>query len=123
MAALKPKTEKWDGQETTALAKAFLAMDDIAEMKAFFRDLLTETEIVEFGKRFRAARALAAGVPYETIEKETGLSSRTIARVKQWYSQGKGGYRLAMQRIAPKSFAHHHRRLPRKPVCVCGGYA
>ena len=54
MAALKPKTEKWDGQETTALAKAFLAMDDIAEMKAFFRDLLTETEIVEFGKRFRA---------------------------------------------------------------------
>lgn len=67
-------------------------------MKAFLRDLLTESEIVEFGKRFYAARSIAGSTHYAVIEEATGLSSRTIARVKKWYKHGKGGYRLAIAR-------------------------
>ena len=81
-----------------ALARAFLAMKDSGEMKAFMRDLLTESEIIEFSKRFYAARAIAGSTHYSAIEEATGLSSRTIARVKQWYKHGKGGYKLAIKR-------------------------
>ncbi len=89
---------KWEGNNTDALAKALLSMKDSREMKAFLRDLLTESEIIEFGKRFYAARAIAGSTHYAAIEEATGLSSRTIARVKKWYKNGKGGYRLAIKR-------------------------
>ena len=73
-------------------------MKDSGEMKAFMRDLLTESEIIEFSKRFYAARAIAGSTHYSAIKEATGLSSRTIARVKQWYKHGKGGYKLAIKR-------------------------
>jgi uncharacterized protein YerC len=38
------------------------------------------------------------GVPYTVIEKETGLSSRTIARVHKWLKRGKGGYLMMLRR-------------------------
>lgn len=88
----------WDTHDTDALAAAFLAMRNKAEMKAFLRDLLTEGEIIEFAKRFRAARSIAKSIHYAAIEEDTGLSSRTIARVKKWYKHGKGGYRIAIAR-------------------------
>ncbi len=89
---------KWDTNDTTALARAFLSMRDSSEMKAFLRDLLTESEIIEFSKRFYAARAIAGSAHYAAIEEKTGLSSRTIARVKKWFKHGTGGYRLAIKR-------------------------
>lgn len=89
---------KWDTDDTTALVRAFLSMRDSGEMKAFMRDLLTESEIIELGKRFYAARAIAGSTHYAAIEEKTGLSSRTIARVKKWYKHGTGGYRLAIKR-------------------------
>ncbi len=100
---MKRKTVKaakvhWESNDTDALVRAFLAMKNGSEMKAFMRDLLTESEIIEFAKRFRAARSLAKSTHYAAIEEETGLSSRTIARVKKWYKHGKGGYRLAIVR-------------------------
>jgi TrpR-related protein YerC/YecD len=90
--------EKWDNSDVTALARAFLSMRDSGEMKAFMRDLMTEFEIAEFSKRFRAARSLAGSTHYAAIEEATGLSSRTIARVKKWFKHGTGGYRLAIKR-------------------------
>lgn len=89
---------KWNNDDTTALAHAFLSMRDSREMKAFLRDLLTESEIIEFAKRFYAARAIAGSTHYAAIEEATGLSSRTIARVKKWYKHGQGGYQLAVKR-------------------------
>ncbi len=84
--------------DAEALVKAFLSMRDSREMKAFLRDLLTESELVEFAKRFRAARSIAKSIHYAAIQEDTGLSSRTIARVKHWYKNGKGGYQLAVRR-------------------------
>ena len=95
---VKIKEGNWDSLDVTALSRAFLSMRDSAEMKAFLRDLLTESEIIEFGKRFRAARSIAKSIHYDAIIKDTGLSSRTIARVKHWYKHGKGGYKLAIKR-------------------------
>jgi TrpR-related protein YerC/YecD len=81
------------------LYEAILSMQSVDEAHSFFRDLLTETEIREFAERWKAARMLAARVPYVEITKTTGLSSTTVARVARWVKKGTGGYRLAMKRL------------------------
>ena len=85
-------------KEIDDLYGAILKLDSIDECRRFFRDLLTETEIKEFAERWKVARLLAEGIPYSKIEEETGLSSRTIARVGRWLKRGKGGYALAIKK-------------------------
>ena len=82
-----------------AMYAAVLSLESTKEAKAFFRDLLTETEIREFAERWKAARMLASGVPYTEIIRQTGLSSTTVARVARWVKKGTGGYRLALKRV------------------------
>ena len=78
---------------------AITRLESLEECRKFLRDLLTETEIREFAERWKVARMLSQGVPYTTIEEETGLSSRTIARVHKWLKQGKGGYTMMLKRL------------------------
>ena len=86
--------------QINSLVTALLAIKNQAEMKKFLRDLLTEEEIIEFGKRWQAAQMLNAQIPYSEIVKKTGLSSTTVARVAKWLKKGKGGYRLVLGRLA-----------------------
>jgi len=96
---------KWDNSKTEDLMKAILALKSTKEAKKFFRDLLTEQEIIEFGKRWQVAQMLSNRIPYPLIRKETGLSPTTIARVSKWLNRGKGGYKLILQRL------HHYNQL------------
>ena len=89
---------KWDNQNTEDLLQAVLFLTDVNEAKRFFRDLLTEEELIEFGKRSQAARMLDQKNTYSQIEKETGLSSKTIARVAKWLNNGQGGYKLMLNK-------------------------
>lgn len=95
---------KWDNKATQDLFLAILALKSLDEAKQFFRDLLTEQEIIEFGKRWQAAKMLNKNIAYSKIEKETGLSSTTVARVAKWLNKGMGGYKLMLKRLA----SHHH---------------
>ncbi|MBU6390168.1 DNA-binding transcriptional regulator [Patescibacteria group bacterium] len=95
----KSKGGNWDNSNTAFLCRAFLAMKNEIEMKSFLRDLLTENEIIELGHRIRAAELLKADIYYDAIAHETGLSSRTIARVKKWLKGNGGGYRTALARV------------------------
>ena len=96
--------KKFNNSITKNLFRAILALKNINEANNFFRDLLTEQEIIEFGKRWQAAQMLNARTVYSSIEKKTGLSSRTIARISRWLNKGAGGYRLILQRLN----SHHH---------------
>jgi TrpR-related protein YerC/YecD len=80
------------------LYAAILSLRNLGEAKSFFRDLLTEGEIKEFAERWKVATMLARKVPYRSIIDETGLSSRTVARVARWVNKGMGGYRLVLKR-------------------------
>lgn len=84
--------------DVTALLDVVLKLTSTQEARAFFRDLLTEQEIVEFALRWKVVRLLNEGVPYTTIQKETGVSSTTIARISKWLQGGKGGYRTMLGR-------------------------
>ncbi len=102
----------WNNPDTQKLFNAILALKTQDEAKRFFRDLLTEAEIVEFAKRFQAAQMLENNIPYSTIEKQTGLSSTTVARVAKWLNRGMGGYKLILERL--KLNHHTQNSLSRK---------
>ncbi len=96
--------------KTEDLVEALLSLETTDEAQRFLRDLLTEAEIAEFGNRFCAAQMLSAKLPYSAIEKETGLSSTTVARVSKWLNFGKDGYKTIIARLnsVPLSAKHHH---------------
>lgn len=90
---------KWDNADARRLFQAILRLKDLDEARRFLRDLLTEKEIIEFAARWKVARMLARKVSYTEIEKETGMSSTTIARIHKWLKRGMGGYRLMLERV------------------------
>ncbi|MBI5464345.1 MAG: helix-turn-helix domain-containing protein [Ignavibacteriales bacterium] len=85
-------------REIDELYRVILRLDSVEECRKFFRDLLTETEISELTERWKAAKMLAQGASYASIAAQTGLSSRTIARVGRWLKTGKGGYVMMLTR-------------------------
>ncbi|MCB0359139.1 MAG: hypothetical protein KDD44_05875 [Bdellovibrionales bacterium] len=91
---------EWDNQETADLMRAVLSLKNASEAKRFFRDLLTEGELLEMGRRWKAARMLHDGASYATVEAETGLSSATVARISKWLKEGTGGYRVVLKRLS-----------------------
>ena len=88
----------WYTKETKELLQTILALEDLDEAKRFFRDLLSENELTEFGKRWKVARMLDAGSSYTDIVAQTGLSSTTIARISKWLTAGEGGYAMMLKR-------------------------
>jgi TrpR-related protein YerC/YecD len=86
-------------KDTEDLYRTILRLNGLSDARKFFRDLLTENEIAEMTERWKAARMLAGGHSYAEIADETGLSSRTIARVARWLKRGKGGYALLLKRV------------------------
>ncbi|MFA6521816.1 MAG: YerC/YecD family TrpR-related protein [Candidatus Gracilibacteria bacterium] len=92
----------WNSNQNKTLLQAILALKTPDEAKRFLRDLMTEGEIEEFGKRLRAAEMLTQKIPYAVIEEKTGLSSTTVARVSKWLNGKEGGYKTIISRL------HHH---------------
>jgi len=99
MTKINDKQSKWMTPDSDDLFKAILKLKDTDEARAFFRDLLTANEIVEFGQRWKVAQMLAEGISYTKIAEETGMSSTTIARVHKWLKKGMGGYKLILKRL------------------------
>jgi TrpR-related protein YerC/YecD len=89
----------WNSTNNSRLIKAFLALRNEVEAKAFLRDIMTEKEILEFSNRLTAATMLTDNISYVEIEKATGLSSTTIARVAKWLNGKEAGYKTILNRI------------------------
>ncbi|HEY4503848.1 MAG TPA: YerC/YecD family TrpR-related protein [Candidatus Paceibacterota bacterium] len=92
----------WESKENKLLLQAILSLETPDEAKRFLRDLMTEGELEEFSKRLKTAEMLTEKIPYSVIEKETGFSSTTVARVSKWLNGKQGGYKTILNKI------HHH---------------
>ncbi|MCX6716468.1 MAG: YerC/YecD family TrpR-related protein [Candidatus Taylorbacteria bacterium] len=92
----------WNTPEKQRFIKAILSLKTEGETRHFLRDLMTESEINDFAKRLTTAIMLSEQMPYTDIEKQTGFSSRTIARVSKWLNNGESGYKDVIGKI------HHH---------------
>lgn len=77
------------------------------EMFYFFKDLLTEKEILEFSKRLEVAKLLDNKIPYTKIEEKTSMSSKTIARVSKFLNWKNFWYKKALSILKSVSEKHH----------------
>ena len=81
------------------LLDVLTGMDDKDTLFALLEDLFTIREIRESSQRLAVARMLDDGKSYAQIEKATGASATTIARVSKCLTYGSGGYRAALDAI------------------------
>lgn len=95
--------KNWHTEETDALFRAILSLNNVEECYAFFEDACTIKEIIEIAQRLKIARLLRDGVSYHAICEETGVSTATISRVNKCLSYGNGGYRLVLDRSDGKT--------------------
>jgi len=57
-----------------------MSFENKDELKAFFRDLMSERDLREFAMRWEVAKMLDAGATYEQIQEKTGAAMDTILR-------------------------------------------
>ena len=93
---------KWKTKDTDILFDAILLLESMKDAENFFRDLLTEQEITEFANRFKAASLLDGGASYLEVQKATGMSSTTVARIAKSLNKGMNGYKTQLSKM------HHH---------------
>jgi len=94
----------WDDEDAQEFLSGILTLDNKSMAEAFLADVLTTSEIKEFGNRLKTAKMLRANKSYEDIRKATGMSTTTIARVSDWLKKGAGGYQMVLNRLEE---AHH----------------
>jgi TrpR-related protein YerC/YecD len=82
--------------DLTTLVEAFLSLKNKHEIESFLSDILTKSEQETLIMRLRVARMLEEGLPYKHIEKETGASSATIAKISEYLRYGYDGYRTVI---------------------------
>ena len=63
------------------------------EVKQFFKDLLTLSEVVMISRRLQIAKMLLEGLTYREIQEKLKVGVATIVSVEQWLNRGFGGYR------------------------------
>ena len=86
-------------QKSPDLLKVFLSLKNEDELKAFFRDLMSERDLREFAMRWEVAKKLYAGVSFTQIQEETGESPVTITKINRWLKEGCGGYKMMIERM------------------------
>ena len=63
-------------------------------------DLLTFSEQRNLNSRCIAAQMLLNGCSYKEVEKETGLSSATTAKISEAIKYGTGGYKHVFNKLS-----------------------
>jgi TrpR-related protein YerC/YecD len=69
------------------------------EVKNFFKDLLTTSEIVMLSRRIQIAKMLLAGNTQEEIKEKLKVGFANIANVEKWLNNGFGGYKDVVAKI------------------------
>ncbi len=68
------------------------------EVRNFFKDLLTLSEVVMISRRIQVAQLLLEGFTYGQIRKKLKVGIDTIRQVERWLNNGFGGYKQAIER-------------------------
>ena len=94
---ITPEVPQKQGLE--ALAQAFAALKNPADIKAFLQDLCTPAEMEALVDRWQVVSYVINEVPYREIHEHTGVSVTTIGRVARTLNTGAGGYQVAAKRL------------------------
>jgi TrpR-related protein YerC/YecD len=80
----------------------FLSLKNKGELKAYFRDIMSERDLRELAMRWEVAKMLDAGLTYEQIQTKSGVAMETISRISRWLKEGCGGYKMMIERFKNK---------------------
>ena len=94
----------------SSLFRAILSLETESDCRKFFHDLCTPAELEALVDRWSVVGYLEEGLPYRKIHELTGVSVTTIGRVARFLSNGSGGYRKVLERLAAKSGPNRRRR-------------
>lgn len=72
------------------------------EIKNFFKDLLTLSEVVMISRRIQVAKMLLDGFTQDEIRKKLKIGFTTINQVEKWLNNGFGGYKEAIKKYKSK---------------------
>jgi len=86
-------------KKTDNLFSAILKVKSVKEAECFFRDLCTTEEIKEMADRWEIAQSVNNKLSYRDIATKLKTSTTTVARVASWLNNGRGGYRLILDRL------------------------
>ena len=75
------------------------------EVKNFFKDLLTLSEVVMISRRIQVAEMLLEGYNYDKIRKRLKIGLTTISQVEKWLFDGFGGYKKTIGKFQEKNKA------------------
>ena len=92
-------TEKQEREVEDKLFEAIKTLDGFEEYRSFFLDILTPAAFQAIKDRWAVAALLYEGYTYREINKISGVSITTVARVARFISNGSGGYQLALERV------------------------
>lgn len=81
------------------LFNAVLELANVAECRAFFRDLCTPAELQAMKDRWAVAELLADGLTYRQIRDKTGVSVTTVGRVARCLAEEPAGYSAVLKRM------------------------
>jgi TrpR-related protein YerC/YecD len=94
----------------SSLYRAILSLENEQDCRRFFNDLCTPAELEALVDRWSVVAYLEEGLPYRKIHELTGVSVTTIGRVARFLSNGNGGYRTALERLAQEPTPNRRRR-------------
>lgn len=88
-----------DKQNSDALYRAIVSIQNEEECRKFLDDLCTVSELKAMQQRMDVALLLDEGLIYSEILEKTGASSATISRVNRCLHYGAGGYKAIVPRL------------------------
>ena len=86
-----------ENKQVDELVRLLVDVSDEQAVSEILLDLFTLREIRDLASRLQVAKMLSSSLSYSEIEKQTGVSATTIARVSKCLTQGSGGYAKALE--------------------------
>lgn len=75
-------------------------LKNVEEIKKFFKDILTRSELRMIKRRWHIANLLSEGFDIRTVAYKSKTSTQTVSKIKQILEEGQGGLRLALERMS-----------------------
>jgi TrpR-related protein YerC/YecD len=72
------------------------------EVKKFFKDVLSLSEVVMISRRIQIAKMILEGYTYEEIRKKLKVGFNNINQVDRWVKNGFGGYKEVINKYKKK---------------------
>ncbi|PIT89052.1 MAG: hypothetical protein COU27_02325 [Candidatus Levybacteria bacterium CG10_big_fil_rev_8_21_14_0_10_36_7] len=74
------------------------SLKNLDEVKGFFKDILTPSELRMLKRRWHVANLIVEGRGIREIASESQTSTQTVSKIKAKLEEGSGGLRLAVEK-------------------------